>query len=115
MFSSVNNFLLPPFNSLLNLRMFNLWTQGPDFASKAVDIAAGELISIATPGQGLLCMIASLSFCAFLVRFLLFKSSPLSLHFFLFFYTCVAVSEVQLKRAKESTKSAVLMNLESRV
>ncbi|KAJ1385990.1 Profilin [Sesbania bispinosa] len=47
-----------------------------DFVAKAVDIAAKELIAIASPGQ---------------------------------------VSQVQLNRAKESTKSAVLMNLESRM
>ncbi|KAG6733571.1 hypothetical protein I3842_01G231100 [Carya illinoinensis] len=66
------------FNSIFNeTGLFGIYAStGPDFASKAVDIAAGELISIATPGQ---------------------------------------VSEVQLKRAKESTKSAVLMNLESRM
>jgi hypothetical protein len=27
--------------------------QSPDFASKAVDLAAGELLEIATPGNGL--------------------------------------------------------------
>lgn len=34
--------------------MCNLWVQGSNFVAKAVDIAASELISIATPGQGLL-------------------------------------------------------------
>ncbi|KAI9191069.1 hypothetical protein LWI28_003109 [Acer negundo] len=43
---------------------------------KAIDIAAKELITVATPGQ---------------------------------------VDQVQLDRAKQSTKSAILMNLESRV
>ncbi|RDX96373.1 Mitochondrial-processing peptidase subunit alpha, partial [Mucuna pruriens] len=53
-------------------------TQGysPDFVPKAVDLAAKELIAIASPGQ---------------------------------------VTQVQLDRAKKSTKSAVLMNLESRM
>ncbi|XP_074591694.1 mitochondrial-processing peptidase subunit alpha-like [Curcuma longa] len=49
---------------------------GPEFISKAVDLAARELLAVATPGQ---------------------------------------VDQVQLNRAKESTKSAVLMNLESRM
>ncbi|KAB1218485.1 Mitochondrial-processing peptidase subunit alpha [Morella rubra] len=66
------------FNSIFNdTGLFGVYAcSGPEFAPKAVDIAAGELISIATPGQ---------------------------------------VTEVQLNRAKESTKSAVLMNLESRM
>ncbi|ERN16185.1 hypothetical protein AMTR_s00030p00236070, partial [Amborella trichopoda] len=49
---------------------------GSDFVAEAVDIAAEELIAIATPGK---------------------------------------VKEVELIRAKNSTKSAVLMNLESRM
>ncbi|GMN50663.1 hypothetical protein TIFTF001_019822 [Ficus carica] len=48
----------------------------PDFAAKAVDIVANELIAIATPGE---------------------------------------VDQLQLDRAKKSTKSAILMNLESRM
>uniref|UniRef100_A0A0A0LEX1 Complex III subunit II n=1 Tax=Cucumis sativus TaxID=3659 RepID=A0A0A0LEX1_CUCSA len=51
-------------------------TTGSDFVPKAFDIAASELLAIATPGK---------------------------------------VQQVQLDRAKQSTKSAVLMNLESRV
>lgn len=51
-------------------------TTGSDFVSKAIDIAAKELIAVATPGQ---------------------------------------VDQVQLDRAKQSTKSAILMNLESRM
>ncbi|KAK3165385.1 hypothetical protein QOZ80_1AG0032500 [Eleusine coracana subsp. coracana] len=47
----------------------------PEFASKAVDLAAGELLEVATPGK---------------------------------------VTQEQLDRAKQATKSAVLMNLESR-
>ncbi|KAJ8638620.1 hypothetical protein MRB53_012887 [Persea americana] len=50
-------------------------TTGSEFVSKAVDLAARELIAVATPGE---------------------------------------VDQKQLDRAKESTKSAVLMNLESR-
>ncbi|RVW45369.1 Mitochondrial-processing peptidase subunit alpha [Vitis vinifera] len=50
--------------------------EGSDFVAKAIDIAAGELLSIASLGQ---------------------------------------VDQVQLTRAKEATKSAVLMNLESRM
>ncbi|KAI7739356.1 hypothetical protein M8C21_010699 [Ambrosia artemisiifolia] len=51
-------------------------TTSSDFASKAIDIAAKELIAVATNGE---------------------------------------VNQVQLDRAKKSTKSAVLMNLESRM
>lgn len=43
------------------------------------------------------------------------ESSILSLIFHLSFSAYVAVTELQLNRAKEATKSAVLMNLESRV
>ncbi|KAA0050857.1 hypothetical protein IC582_008069 [Cucumis melo] len=66
------------FNSIFNnTGLFGIYAcTGSNFVAKAVDIAASELISIATPGQ---------------------------------------VSQVQLNRAKESTKSAVLMNLESRM
>uniref|UniRef100_A0A1D1ZBE4 Mitochondrial-processing peptidase subunit alpha n=1 Tax=Anthurium amnicola TaxID=1678845 RepID=A0A1D1ZBE4_9ARAE len=51
-------------------------TTGSDFVSKAVDLAARELLAVASPGQ---------------------------------------VSQLELDRAKQSTKSAVLMNLESRM
>ncbi|CAO2841824.1 unnamed protein product [Amaranthus hypochondriacus] len=51
-------------------------TTGSDFVSKAIEIAARELIAVATPGQ---------------------------------------VTQVQLDRAKAATKSAILMNLESRM
>ncbi|KAK9208671.1 hypothetical protein WN944_001031 [Citrus x changshan-huyou] len=51
-------------------------TTGSDFVSKAIDLAARELIAVATPGE---------------------------------------VDQVQLDRAKQSTKSAILMNLESRM
>ncbi|CAN6707227.1 unnamed protein product [Malus baccata var. baccata] len=66
------------FNSIFNdSGLFGICAStGSEFASKAVDIAAQELLTIATPGQ---------------------------------------VTDVQLKRAKESTKAAVLMNLESRM
>ncbi|KAG7036456.1 Mitochondrial-processing peptidase subunit alpha [Cucurbita argyrosperma subsp. argyrosperma] len=66
------------FNSIFNdTGLFGIYAStGSNFVAQAVDIAASELISIATPGQ---------------------------------------VSQVQLNRAKESTKSAVLMNLESRI
>ncbi|KAJ0090524.1 hypothetical protein Patl1_13388 [Pistacia atlantica] len=53
-----------------------IWIQGSDFVSKAIDVAAKELIAVATPGE---------------------------------------VDQVQLDRAKQSTKSAILMNLESRM
>ncbi|KAL9323071.1 hypothetical protein ACSQ67_011124 [Phaseolus vulgaris] len=66
------------FNSLFNnTGLFGIYaTTSSDFVEKAVDLAAKELIALASPGQ---------------------------------------VSQVQLDRAKESTKSAILMNLESRI
>lgn len=51
-------------------------TTGSDFAAQAIDIAAKELIAVATPGE---------------------------------------VDQVQLDRAKQSTRAAILMNLESRM
>jgi len=65
------------FNSVYNNSgLFGIYAvTSPDFSSKAVDLAAGELLEIATPGK---------------------------------------VSQEQLDRAKEATKSAILMNLESR-
>ncbi|KAG6497961.1 mitochondrial-processing peptidase subunit alpha-like isoform X1 [Zingiber officinale] len=65
------------FNSIYNhTGIFGIYaSSGPEFSTKAVDLAARELLAVATPGQ---------------------------------------VDQVQLNRAKESTKSAVLMNLESR-
>ncbi|XP_068652064.1 mitochondrial-processing peptidase subunit alpha-like [Aristolochia californica] len=66
------------FNSIYNTTgIFGIHaTTGPEFAAKAVDLIARELIAVATPGE---------------------------------------VNQLQLDRAKESTKSAVLMNLESRM
>ncbi|XP_008799765.1 mitochondrial-processing peptidase subunit alpha-like [Phoenix dactylifera] len=66
------------FNSVYNnTGIFGIHaTTGSDFVSKAVDLAARELLAVATPGQ---------------------------------------VDQVQLDRAKQSTKSAILMNLESRM
>ncbi|KAJ6803069.1 mitochondrial-processing peptidase subunit alpha-like [Iris pallida] len=66
------------FNSLYNnTGIFGVHaTTGSGFVSNAVDLAARELLAIATPGQ---------------------------------------VDQAQLDRAKELTKSAVLMNLESRM
>ena len=77
--------------------------QGSDFVAHAVDIAASELISIATPGQGLQIFV-------YISDIFLISLFNISCTLF-----TAAVSEVQLNRAKESTKSAVLMNLESRV
>ncbi|XP_071724748.1 mitochondrial-processing peptidase subunit alpha-like [Rutidosis leptorrhynchoides] len=51
-------------------------TTSSDFVSKAIDLAAKEMIAVATPGQ---------------------------------------VSQAQLDRAKQTTKSSILMNLESRM
>ncbi|XP_030525239.2 mitochondrial-processing peptidase subunit alpha [Rhodamnia argentea] len=66
------------FNSIFNKTgLFGIYAStSSDFVEKAVDLAAKELMALATPGQ---------------------------------------VTQVQLNRAKESTKSAVLMNLESRM
>ncbi|KAF3335021.1 mitochondrial-processing peptidase subunit alpha-like protein [Carex littledalei] len=66
------------FNSIYNhTGLFGIHAScDPGFTSKAVDLAARELIAVATPGQ---------------------------------------VDQTQLNRAKEATKSAVLMNLESRM
>lgn len=66
------------FNSIFNnTGLFGIYASTfAEFVPKAVDIAAGELLAIAAPGQ---------------------------------------VTKLQLDRAKQSTKSAVLMNLESRM
>ncbi|OAY53095.1 mitochondrial-processing peptidase subunit alpha [Manihot esculenta] len=66
------------FNSIFNKTgLFGIYASTTsDFVAKAVDVAVGELIAIAQPGQ---------------------------------------VTKLQLDRAKESTRSAVLMNLESRM
>ncbi|KAK2654587.1 hypothetical protein Ddye_014443 [Dipteronia dyeriana] len=66
------------FNSIFNnTGLFGIYAStSSDFVSKAVDIAVGELITIATPSK---------------------------------------VTQEQLNRAKQATKSAVLMNLESRM
>eukprot|EP00494_Astrolonche_serrata_P007884 UN07918 len=66
------------FNSIYNdSGLFGIHAAtSPDFASTAVDLAAGELLEVATPGK---------------------------------------VTHEQLDRAKEATKAAVLMNLESRI
>lgn len=66
------------FNSIYNnTGIFGIQaTTGSDFVSKAIEIAAKELIAVATPGE---------------------------------------VDQVQLDRAKVATKSAILMNLESRM
>jgi hypothetical protein len=38
-----------------------LFQQSPDFASAAVDLAAGELLEVATPGKGSFFVISRLS------------------------------------------------------
>ena len=72
---------------------------------QAVDIVAHELIAITTPGQGLLPHLNMDS------SFIEFNLGPID-KMFTFLY---AVDQLQLDRAKKSTKSAILMNLESRV
>lgn len=74
--------------------------------AKAVDIAAKELIAIASPGQGFIFI--SLLFLLYISEDPNFCQTKLAL-------LAMTVSQVQLDRAKKSTKSAVLMNLESRV
>jgi len=69
-----------------------------------VDIAAKELIAIASPGQGF----ASLLFLKYFSKNFHLCKIKLEL-------LAMTVTQVQLDRAKKSTKSAVLMNLESRV
>ncbi|KMT03240.1 hypothetical protein BVRB_8g197860 [Beta vulgaris subsp. vulgaris] len=66
------------FNSIYNTTgLFGIQaTTGSDFVTKAIEIAARELIAVATPGE---------------------------------------VTQLQLDRAKAATKSAILMNLESRM
>ncbi|XP_071697567.1 mitochondrial-processing peptidase subunit alpha-like [Rutidosis leptorrhynchoides] len=66
------------FNSVYNnTAIFGIQaTTSPAFAPKAIDVAANELLAVATNGE---------------------------------------VTQVQLDRAKQSTKSAILMNLESRM
>jgi len=71
---------------------------------KAVDLAARELIALASQGQGLICL------PCFLFPFVNSDICQIKCEL-----PPMAVSQVQLDRAKESTKSAVLMNLESRV
>lgn len=83
--------------------------QSPDFSSKAVDLAAGELLEIATPGKG-----SSLYLCSIKTFFHI----GLDIISHISFVLCLLpllVSQEQLDRAKEATKAAVLMNLESRV
>lgn len=74
--------------------------QGSDFVGKAVNIAAAELRTIATPGQG------RLDFMEFFNTIASKANRTV---------TVIAVSELELQRAKKSTKSAILTNLESRV
>ena len=49
---------LPTFSCVLlfvylkNLNIVHAFMQSPDFVSKATDLAARELLAVATPGQG---------------------------------------------------------------
>lgn len=81
--------------------------------SKAIDVAAKELISVANPGESSLPYLFLIQFC---LMFFFFQT------FHIFAYYCYslsfllcAVDQIQLDRAKQATKSAILMNLESRV
>jgi len=71
---------------------------------KALDLAAQELIALESPGQGLICLLCLLS------PFV--NPDICQIKYGL---PTMAVSQIQLDRAKESTKSAILMNLEFRV
>jgi processing peptidase subunit alpha len=86
-----------------------LFEQSPDFASTAVDLAAGELLEVATPGKG--------SFFFAISKLLCFKIRLTIISCILFVPGLLPhiVTQEQLDRAKEATKAAVLMNLESRV
>lgn len=85
------------------------WIQGSKFVSKAIDIMAKELIAVATPGEG----------CCrtFMLPSIVFSSSHVILNpaSDMLFPSLVSVDQVQLDRAKQSTKSDILINLESRV
>ncbi|XP_073110781.1 mitochondrial-processing peptidase subunit alpha isoform X4 [Elaeis guineensis] len=83
--------------------LFGIYATGSDFVSKAVDLAGRELLAVATPGERLLFLCFLLDYFSIGFRFCEFFDS------FLFF----TVDQVQLDHDKESTKSAVLMNLES--
>ncbi|AQK87788.1 putative mitochondrial-processing peptidase subunit alpha-2 chloroplastic/mitochondrial [Zea mays] len=94
------------FNSVYNNSgLFGIYAvTSPDFSSKAVDLAAGELLEIATPGKGF--FLASFLFLFWVDHY---QSQSFVLH-----VLPPVVTQEQLDRAKEATKSAVLMNLESR-
>lgn len=97
------------FKQLMQLTEFFLniiIQQSPDFSAKAVDLAAGELLEIATPGKGFLLVNHPVSTVDWPLSFI-FLCPP--------FFLPPVVTQEELDRAKEATKSAVLMNLESRV
>lgn len=77
--------------------------------SKAIDIVANELIAVATPGEGF-CLNFMLDSVVFSLPHLILDPAS-----DMFFPPFVTVDEVQLDRAKQSTKSAILVNVESRV
>ena len=96
--------------------------QSSDFVTKAVDVAVKELIAVASPGEGLpsfhglnlfldlkLMIPSSRFFCLFSTFYLKLEKRWALLFIF------DAVDQGQLDRAKQATKSAILMNLESRV
>lgn len=73
--------------------------------AKAVNVAASELLAVASPGQ----RTHTRSVLIFLVCFL-------TSTFIILIHECnIPVTEVEVNRAKNATKSAVLTNLESRV
>ncbi|WRX27787.1 Peptidase M16 [Theobroma cacao] len=92
------------FNSIFNnTGLFGIYgSTSSDFVSKAVDIAAEELLLLAEEGA---------VFSSLLRLLFLFSFHSLQI----FELILVAVSRLMIKRAQEATKSAVLMNLESRM
>ena len=83
--------------------------QSSSYVAEAIDIAADELIALATPGQGQL-IFSFLSFVFLLIPLSYFENLSLTV-----FFLSSTVDVVQLDRAKQSTKSSILMILESRV
>ena len=87
------------------------YNQDASFVPKAIDLAARELTSLATPGQGIPTSLFRLLFVGHLLAYFgcCLWLACLKLHFI------IAVDQSQLDRAKASAKSAILTNLESQV
>ncbi|KAK6147790.1 hypothetical protein DH2020_018702 [Rehmannia glutinosa] len=115
------------FNSIYNhTGLFGIQaTTGSDFATNAIDIAVKELIAVASPGEGfepnsikyLSSLIQLLSQFVDSLGFweLCSNGVPILLELEEKSADYKSAHPVQLDRAKQSTKSAILMNLESRM